>query len=423
MWIGSIHGNNMIIFQNGDMTPIKSIRWLNWKTVTVTIVKDQALFSTSSIVRRFSLMYSRTVTSVSNFCCFFWFIHGTPVLTMTYFWINRLVQVCNWCSLGTTWWWSRRLWKYMNPQRDYTNRGWRTWLVNTFLWGDLLVTTMAAISIGLGNRWPLVIVNTLFHDGIFSSLIKTSRETILERTLYITTMAAISNRRGNSWPMVVVNTFDHDRTTAPLIWTSRERILKVYLFVMTVVAISFGRGVSHRKEEYLTSGDSEHLWSWPFNCLVICHNRVSYILRKDISLAYGDSEHFCSWWNKFLLDQNIQRNNLGKNPVRHNHGSYIHRKREFLTYGDSEHFWSWPYNCPLNLNIQRKNLEEILDRHNRGSYILWKGVSHWKEEYLTYGDSEHLQSWTYNCFVHHNRGSYILWKKISLAYGDSEHFC
>ncbi len=260
----------------------------------------------------------------------------------------------------------------MNPQRDYTNRGWRTRLVNIFLWGDLLVMTVAAISIRLGNPWPLVIVNTLFRDGIFSSLIKTSRETILERTLYVTTMAAISIGRGNSWPMVIANTFWSWPYNCPLDLNIQRKNLEEILVHPNRGSYILWKGVSHRKVEYLTCGDSEHLRLWPYNCCV-CHNRGSYILRKDISLAYGDGEHFCSWRNKFLLDQNIQRNNLGKNPVRYHHGSYIHRKREFLTSGDSEHFWSWLYNCPLDLNIQRKNLEEILDCHDHGSYILWKG--------------------------------------------------
>ena len=68
------------------------------------------------------------------------------------------------------------------------------------------------------------------------------------------------------------------------------------------------------------------------------HNHGSYIHWIGESLTPGDSEHSLSRWHILLLDQNIQRNNLGKNPVRHDHGSNIHRKREFLTYGDSEHF-------------------------------------------------------------------------------------
>jgi hypothetical protein len=49
----------------------------------------------------------------------------------------------------------------------------------------LFVTTGAAISFGRRFPWPLGIVNTFVHDGTNSSLIKTSRETILERTLYV----------------------------------------------------------------------------------------------------------------------------------------------------------------------------------------------------------------------------------------------
>ncbi len=62
----------------------------------------------------------------------------------------------------------------------------------------LFVTTVAAISFVRRFPWPMVIVNTFIHDRTNSSLIKTSRETFLERTLYVTTMADISIRRRNS---------------------------------------------------------------------------------------------------------------------------------------------------------------------------------------------------------------------------------